>query len=157
MQSFFEWLESFQFSTWVDNEGYFVSAVNVVHLLALTLFVGAVLIVDLRLLGRGMKKQPLAQVAHDAQPWLIAGFLALLLTGVLQIMHTPMKAYYSPNFWLKMQLLIVAVIFTFTLRRMATQAGETRLASIWGKVAGITSIALWAFIAVQGRLIGLLQ
>ena len=155
--SFFEWLESLQFSTLMDSGGYFVSFVNVAHLLALTLFIGALLVVDLRLMGGGMKRQPLDQVARDAQPWLLAGFSAMVVTGILQVVATPMKAYFSDQFWLKMQLLVVALIFTFTVRAWVTRRDESRIGPILGKVVGVTSILLWSFIAVQGRLIGLLQ
>jgi hypothetical protein len=141
----------------VDPNGYHVPFVNVAHLLSLTVFVGAVLIVDLRLLGRGMRKEPLAQVAEDARPWLIGGFAAMAVTGALQVLATPLKAYFSDQFWLKMQLIAVAVVFTFTIRRMITQADERRVGPIWGKLVGLTSITLWAYIAAQGRLIGLLQ
>ena len=65
-----------------------------------------------------------------------------------------MKAYYSDQFWLKMQLLIVAVIMTLAVRWLAAARDE---APAWGKPAGLVSILLWSFIAVQGRLIGLLQ
>ncbi|OFW22846.1 MAG: hypothetical protein A3H97_10040 [Acidobacteria bacterium RIFCSPLOWO2_02_FULL_65_29] len=154
---FFQWLESLRFGVAVDESGYFVAAVNVAHLLSLTVFLGAVLMVDLRLLGRGIREQPLAQVALDAQPWLIGGFLAMLATGLLQLLATPMKAYYSDQFWLKMYLVLFALAFTLTVRRKVTQADETRLGPVWGKVVGLISIAVWVMIAVQGRLIGMLQ
>jgi hypothetical protein len=157
MQPFFEWLESLQFSTWIDDSGYFVASVNVMHLLALTILLGSVLIVDLRLLGRGLTKQPVARVARDAQPWQISGFVAVAVTGVLQILATPMKAYYSANFWLKMDLLIVALVLTIAVRYRITQADESRVGPFWGKAVAVASIALWTTIAVQGRLIGLLQ
>jgi hypothetical protein len=157
LQPFFTRLEALKFATWFDSGGYFVAFFNVAHLIALTVFVGAFLTVDLRLLGGGMRKQPLAQVARDAQPWLIGAFLALAVTGVLQILATPMKAYFSPQFWLKVQLLVVAVIFTFTVRRMITRADEKRVGPVWAKLVGLISISLWVSIAVCGRLIGLLQ
>ena len=157
LQPFFNRLEALQFATWFDSGGYTVSFINVAHLVALTVFVGAVLTVDLRLLGSGMRKQPLAQVARDAQPWMFGAFLALAVTGVLQILATPLKAYFSPQFWLKVQLLAVAVVFTLTVRRMITRADETRVGPVWGKLVGLVSIGLWVSIAVCGRLIGLLQ
>jgi hypothetical protein len=157
MQPFFEWMENLKFATSLDDAGYLVAGINVMHLLALTIFIGAVLVVDMRLLGRGMSKQPVARVARDAQPWLVGGLIAVAITGVLQILATPMKAYYSANFWLKMELLIVAVILTFTVRHWIARADEGRVAPIWGKLVAIASIGLWTTIAVQGRFIGLLQ
>lgn len=157
MESFFMWLEDLQLAQRIDPAGYLVPAINVTHLVALTVFIGAVLIVDLRLFGRGMNKEPLARVAQDAQPWLIGSFVIMAITGVMQIVGTPLKAYYSTNFWLKMQLLVVALLFTFIVRRRVTRADEKRLGPIWGKLVAVVSIALWSYVAVQGRLIGLLQ
>ena len=157
MLDFFKWLETLKFGSAFDDNGYFIAAVNVSHLLALTVFLGAAVIVDIRLLGRGLSKQPLAQVAREAHPWLIRGFLAVAFTGVLQILSTPMKAYYSDQFWLKMQLLIVAVIFTFFVRRQISQSEGSHSEPGWWKAAAIASILLWVTIAAEGRLIGLLQ
>jgi hypothetical protein len=117
-------------------------------------FIGALLVVDLRLLGSGMRRQPLSDVVRSARPWLYGGFVAMAITGSLQVVATPMKAYFSDQFWLKMELLIVAVIFTFIVRLLVSGRDE---APGWGKPAGLFSIVLWSFIAVQGRLIGLLQ
>jgi hypothetical protein len=151
MLPFFQWLEGLGFGA---GSEYTVAFINVAHLLCLVLFIGAVLVVDLRLLGGGMHRQALSDVTTSAQPWLLAGFAGMLLTGSLQVVATPMKAYFSDQFWLKMQLLVVAMILTFTVRWLAARRAE---APPWGKFAGVASMALWAYIAVQGRLIGLLQ
>jgi hypothetical protein len=151
MLPFFQWLESFAFGA---ESIYTVAFINVAHLLALVLFIGALLVVDLRLLGSGMRRQPLSDVVRSAQPWLLGGFAGMFVTGSLQVLGTPMKAYYSDQFWLKMQLLVVAVIMTLAVRWLAAARDE---APAWGKPVGLASILLWSFIAVQGRLIGLLQ
>ena len=148
---FFQWLETLGFGA---GSEFTVAFINVGHLLALTLFIGALLIVDIRLIGSGMRRQPLSDVVRSAQPWLLGGFVMMAITGALQVVATPMKAYFSDQFWLKMQLLLVAIIMTFVVRLLAARLNE---APAWGKPAGIASILLWSFIAVQGRLIGLLQ
>jgi hypothetical protein len=149
--SFFQWLETLGFGA---GSEYTVAFINVAHLLFLVLFIGALLIVDLRLLGSGMRRQPLSEVVSAAQPWLLGGFAGMVLTGALQVVATPMKAYFSDQFWLKMQLLAVALVLTAAVRRIAARRDE---APTWGKPAGLVSILLWSYIAVQGRLIGLLQ
>jgi hypothetical protein len=148
---FFQWLETLGFGA---GSEFTVAFINVGHLLALVLFIGALLVVDLRLIGSGMRRQPLSDVVRSAQPWLLAGFTGMAITGVLQVVATPMKAYFSDQFWLKMQLLAVAIVMTFIVRWLAARQDE---APAWGKPAGLASILLWCFIAVEGRLIGLLQ
>ena len=71
MLPFFQCLESLKFGA--GNE-YTVASINVTHLLCLVVFIGAVLVVDLRLLGTGMRRQPLSDVVRSAQPWLLGGF-----------------------------------------------------------------------------------
>ena len=112
--------------------------------------------VDLRLLGGGVKDRPLAQVARDAHPWLVGSLLALLVTGVPMIMGNGEKYYFSDYFWQKMVVLVIAFVFTFTIRRRVVASGESGSPAV-RKIVGLASIALWLFVAVWGRLIGLLS
>ena len=153
---FFEWMEGIWLSQTFQGTVWLSPIVQCVHLVALAVFAGAVLIVDVRLLGRGMTQTPLAQVARDAQPWLVGAFLVLLITGIPQLTSTSIKQYYSPFFWWKMEAMLLALIFTFTLRRRVTLTDEARLGPFWPKVVGVFSIALWCSVAIGARLIGLL-
>jgi hypothetical protein len=155
-RSMFEWMEALPISEGIRASAVLSSMFNLMHLLAIVVLIGAVLIVDLRLLGRGMSDQPLAKVAADARPWLIGALLALLATGLPQLTSTAMKQYFSPNFWWKMELLAVALIFTFTVRDRITRAEEGRVSPPVRALVGAVSIALWIAIAINGRLIGLL-
>ena len=94
------------------------------HLIGLAVFAGAILIVDLRLLGGGFKDRPVAQVAKDAQPWLIGGFLTLVVTGTVQLMSNATKEYFSPFFWFKMYVMLAAIIYTLTIRQRVATAAE---------------------------------
>ncbi len=153
---FFQWMESLSLSKIIQDGTWYHPIIQVIHLVALAVFAGAILIVDLRLLGTGLKNLPLARVARDAQPWLIGGLLMLLLTGIPQVMSLAMKQYYSDFFWWKMEILLVATIFTFTVRRVIISRDEAHLGG-WGKIVGLVSIGLWTSVAVFARLIGLLS
>ena len=129
--------------------------VNVMHLLALSVFAGALLVVDLRFMGTGLTREPLADVATQARPWLIGGFWALVVTGLIQLSLQPLKEYYSDMFNFKMQVMLVAIIFTFVVRPRLARVDEARLGPVWGKLIGLASLALWAGVAIPARLIGL--
>ena len=154
---FFEWLDTLRVGDWISTSSYAAPLSIVAHILALVMLFGSLLTVDLRLLGRGMTQQPVAKVARAARPWLIGALICMLLTGIPQVLSLPIREYYSPFFWMKMRLLLFTLIFTFTLRHKVTMADEARVGPVWGKVVGLVSIALWAWIAVEGRLIGLLS
>jgi hypothetical protein len=151
-----EWINSLALTESLREVAWFGAMVNVMHLLALVVFAGALLIVDLRLMGGGLSRQPLPEVARHAQPWLKWGFLGLVVTGLPQLMLAPVKEYYSGLFWFKMEVMFVAIIFTFVVRPRLVQLEESRL-RIWGKLAGLASIALWSGVAIPARLIGLVS
>ena len=79
MLPYFEAMNDLAFSAAIRESLWIIAVINTMHLLFLVMFAGAVLIVDLRLLGRGAREQPLAHVARDAQPWLIAALIGLTL------------------------------------------------------------------------------
>jgi len=127
-----------------------------IHLVFLALFAGAILILDIRLLGLGMREQSVSKVARDAWPWMIVGLLGLVATGIPQLIQNAMREYYSEFFWIKMYFLPVALIYTLTIRRMVSQAEEGRVNPGMQKIVGVVSILLWfGGVAVPSRLIGL--
>ena len=152
---FFTWMNESAMSLFIRDSVWIFAMDQVVHLVALAVFAGAVLIVDLRLLGGGMRDRPIAQVARDAQPWLVWGLVALLVTGLPQLFSNSIKQYYSTYFWIKMGTLLVAFIFTFTVRRRVALADESLVRPFQAKLVGGVSIVLWATVAVTARLIGL--
>ncbi|HKE83070.1 MAG TPA: DUF6644 family protein [Vicinamibacterales bacterium] len=127
-----------------------------IHLVFLALFAGAILILDIRLLGMGMREQSVSKVARDAWPWMLVGLLGLVATGIPQLIQNAMREYYSEFFWIKMYVLPVALIYTLTVRRMVSQAEEGRVNPGMQKIVGLVSILLWfGGVAIPSRLIGL--
>ena len=58
MLPFFQWMQDLEISGVMRNSPWIGPGVNILHLLALTVFAGALLMVDLRLLGAGLTRQP---------------------------------------------------------------------------------------------------
>src|SRR5712692_11029345 len=84
LQSFFQTLEQLPPSVFIRSSAWLGAMINVAHLMCLVMLAGAVLIVDLRLLGVGVTRQPVAPVARDARAWFLAALVGMLLTGVPQ-------------------------------------------------------------------------
>lgn len=128
--------------------------VQAVHLLFLVMLVGALLMVDLRLLGTGLTTQPVPKLARAARPWLVWGLLGLVVTGMPQLLSNAMREYSSDFFWMKMYVLPTAIVFTFTVRHWVTMSERSSNGGA-GKLVGLASILLWAGVAIPSRLIGL--
>lgn len=149
---FFEWCEATAIGTAIRNSLWLFPVIESVHLLALAVIGGALLVLDLRLLGLGLRSQPIRQVARDAQPWLVGSLVVMIGTGVPLFLSESIKCYYSTAFWVKITTLPVAILFTFTLRRKAALA--ERLRPHWHKLVALVSLGLWFAVAAAGRWIG---
>jgi hypothetical protein len=138
----------------INESSWIFAVVQAFHLVALGFLAGSILMVDLRLLGRGFSQQPLSAVARDARPWLIGSLLAMVATGVPQFISLATKEYDSPYFRWKMLMLLIALIFTFTIRKRVAYAPEGRFGGGVSKAVALVSIGLWTSVAINGRLIG---
>ena len=124
------------------------------HLVAVSTFVGAMLIVDLRLIGWGMARESTAAIARSAHRILFWAGPAVLVTGIPQFTTNALRYYASPVFAFKMGLLAAALVFTVTLRRQVASADGASLPPWVPKAVGIVSLAMWMTVAISGRWIG---
>src|ERR1700740_980044 len=108
---------------------YLFPLTQAVHVLAVTVFIGAIVIGDLRLLGWGPVGQSRASVARSAQRILLWAGLAVLVTGVPQFTTNALTYQRSWLFVLKMWILAAALVFTATVRQRVAAADEERLPS----------------------------
>ena len=148
---FFQWCQDSALGLAIRESVWLFPIIEAVHLLALALIGGAVLVVDLRLAGLTLRTQPVAAIARDAQPWLVGSLAMMILTGALLFASEALKCYYSPPFWLKMMFLALAILFTFTIRRRVTE----NAAPPWlMKTVALVSLLLWSGVGLMGRAIG---
>ena len=151
---YFQALEAGSIGEAIRDSTWLFPFIEAFHLVGLAVVGGAVLLVDFRLMGLGLRRQPVAELARDAQPWLIGGVLFMIGSGVPLFLAEAIKCYYSFAFWTKMAALALAIIFSFTVRRRVALAGEARVTPFWMRVVGATSILLWSTVGWGGRWIG---
>ena len=145
---FAKWSEATSLGRVIRNSEYAFPMIEFVHLAALAVIGGAVLIVDMRMLGLGLKKTSVAELAKDAQPYVTASLIVMLMTGIALYSSEATKCYASVAFWIKMVSLLLAMIFTYTIKkRIAARDHESVL-------VGAMLILLWFGVAWGGRWIG---
>jgi len=150
----FQAIEASALGEAIRNSLWLFPIIEAFHLLGLAVIGGAILIVDFRLLGLGLRAHPVARVARDVQPWVFGSVVVMILSGVPLFVSEAIKCYYSFAFWTKMTALALAILFTFTIRRRVTLADETRVGPTWSRVVAMTSITLWSLVGWGGRWIG---
>ena len=154
MLEFFEWLQYSSLLVAMRSSPWLFPIIASMHLLGLALLGGAVLVVDLRLLGLGLSRQPVARLARDAERWLLASLAVMLPTGTLLFMCFATKYYYLTAFWVKVISLFAVLTFTFSVRRRVIMADERNMSAIVSKLVALASLSLWTGVALAGRLIG---
>ena len=152
--SFFQWCYQTPVGEAVRESTWLFPVIEAFHLVGLGLTIGAVLIVDLRLLGLGLSKQPVALLAVAAEPWLLGSLTLMFASGIPLFLSEAVKCFYSFPFWVKMTSLLLVLIFTFTVRRRVILADATSHRPSQARLTAITSLVLWFGVAWGGRWIG---
>ena len=119
------------------------------HALGITLLIGTVIVVSLRLLGFIMTNRPVAEVADQVRKWSIVGLGTMLISGMLLFIPEPLRWYHSSSFWMKMSFLSLAMIFHFTIYRRVTRQENPSIAL--SRLCGVAALLLWYAVAVGGR------
>jgi hypothetical protein len=152
-----EWLEATAPAVLIQQSAYgFVIAVAI-HLLGLTLSVGTLLWVDLRMLGLAVPRASLQYVYRSLAPWFLAGFAVMLTSGAALFAAFASSAYANLYFRIKMAALVLAavnaLVFHFAVARQSANDGRDELEpSAAVRAAGLTSLLLWAVVILCGRM-----
>jgi hypothetical protein len=152
----FKWFDKSLIGLFISDSRWLFPAIEAVHIVALALLFGAILMLNLRLFGLKVIDKPVARLAHDLAPWVFCSLMIILTSGVLLFSSEALKAYASVPFQVKMIFLFAAIVFHYTIYRRVTKAEEGRIGPTWNKIAAIISILLWLAVGVGGRGIGFL-
>jgi Family of unknown function (DUF6644) len=131
--------------------------VESVHVLTLCLFLGLVVIIDLRLVGVTMGGTPASEVIGRLEPWATVGFVVMVISGSLLFYAIPVKAYLNIFFRVKVLFLLLAgantAVFHRTIFRRVGKWDLAPVPPLRARLTGAVSLFLWAGIVVAGRMI----
>ncbi len=154
---FMQWLHDTAFSVTMRDSTWAEPVVETIHVLTLTLFLGFTVLLDLRLLGVCMRRRRASEVVEELNPWLIGGFLVMIVTGVLLFCGDPVAFYNSIFFKIKMLMLLLAGLnvwlFNATAGRKMSEWDFGSKTPSRAKAAAILSLVLWVAIVAAGRAI----
>jgi Family of unknown function (DUF6644) len=149
---FFQWFETTPVSSTIRESLWMFPVLEAIHLVGLCMLGGSLLIVDLRLMGMGLKDSSIADLDRQVRPWLVGSIALMLVTGSLLFTSEAVKCYYSHAFWVKITTIPLAILFTLAVReRFARRAAYTSAFSQW---VGTADMLLWLIVAAGGRWIG---
>ena len=137
---------------WVGGAPWRVAALLTLHLFGITMLLGTVTLVSLRLLGLFQRQKPMAQLHRDLQLVRRIGFTLTFAAGTLIFTGGAVSDYESYWFRLKLGLLLVALVFHFTVYRNVVHRDQQGPSFI-RPLIGAGMLLLWFGIGWAGRAI----
>jgi hypothetical protein len=127
----------------------------IIHFTGLALLMGAMLVIDITLMGFARMIPPGA--ALKLLPLAVAGFVLNLLTGIMFFCFDPDRFGLNPAFQVKMLLVLAAGLnalwFTFAEHRAVSQAPAGARLPLNVRLSASLSLLLWFGVIVAGRMI----
>lgn len=158
LHTFFLNIQNSGLAQFVNTFGITYPFVESLHVIAVALVFGSIMVVDLRLLGLASVNRPFTRVGLDLLKLTWVGFALAVFTGILLFLPNASSIYQNPNFQIKMLLILLAGV------NMAIMEGVVgRDLAIWdthakpptpARLCGFLSLAFWTGVIVFGRLIG---
>ena len=115
--SFAQWVQSTAFFTALRGSAYLYPIVLSTHMIAIALFGGMILLVDVRLLDWAMRRYTVSEMVNQLRPLKRAGFLLLVTCGLLMAGCKAEEYYYNAFFRTKMTLLVLVGVHALVFRR----------------------------------------
>jgi len=100
--SFLTWVNELDWSIALRESTWMYPIVESVHSVGIALFVGLLLLWDLRLVGYGLMHMPVSRVWTRLFPWIVLGALIMMITGVSLFFAKPL--YFWGNVYFRVKL-----------------------------------------------------
>ena len=159
IKQFLQALEATPWGTAVRENTWLFPTIESVHVLALVLVVGSIMVVDLRLLNLASRQRSVKELTDDVLPWTWSAFGLAAITGSLLFSSSAMRYSGIWQFEAKMCMLILAAI-----NMIIFHIGSFRSVAKWDQVgvrpplsarlAGGISLCIWLIIVALGRWTG---
>lgn len=157
MLRFVAWLAATNGSIALHESLYVYPLVESMHVIALMLFAGTIAMVDLRLLGRAFADTPVSEMTGRLLPWTVAGFVIMVVTGLLLFYAVPVRTWHSVWFRLKVLLLVTAAInvwhFHRRVKRDRARWDREKIPPRGARISAAISLTAWTGVIVAGRMI----
>ena len=140
---------------WIQETYWLWPVLEIIHFIGLALLLGGLIVVDLRMAGHLRVVRPGA--AHQLLPFVVAGFVLNLVTGVMFFVGDPGRYSINIGFQIKMALVALAglnaMFYHWKVGPIMAGWAEQADSPILAKCVAYTSLAAWTGVLLTGRLI----
>jgi uncharacterized membrane protein SirB2 len=135
-----------------------IPTVQTVHIVSIAIVMTSMAMLDLRLVGIAGRRQSLTEIGARFLPWVWGTLVVLLCSGTILIIAEPGRELINNVFWLKMSLLVGAVVLTLIFQTMLRRRNgfweHHRAAAV---LLGSVSLLMWIGIVGAGRWIAYVE
>lgn len=153
-----QWLEATPLAVAITESEWMFPTIETVHVMALTLVVGSIAMLDLRMIGVANRSMGVMQLSEETLPWTWGAFMVAAITGSLMFVSAATKYYANIPLRIKFVLMALAginmAVFHFTAFRAVHSWNTTIPTPRAAKVAGGLSLFFWVGVVFAGRWIG---
>ena len=157
-EQFLQFLQDTSIATAIREGETLFPWIECVHVLALTLVIGSIAVVDLRLLGLTSRDRGVIQTTANTLPLTWTAFVVAAMSGGLLFASNATTYGHNSYFQAKMALIAVAGInmsvYHLFVNRGADSWQTATLTPLRARLVGGLSLCLWIAIAACGRWIG---
>lgn len=158
LTSLMEWLQSWPLAVFIHKTPWAFTTIAIVHVVAISLVIGSIAVVDLRLLGLASTKRPFTELARAFLPWTWSAFAVAVVAGSLLFISQAAAYFVNTVFWIKMCVLMLAginmLIFELIIVRGVEKWNLAAAPPAAARLAGGISLVCWALIVAFGRWTG---
>ena len=152
------WIEATPLAVAITESTWMFPTIETIHVLALTLVVGSIAMLDLRLLGVSTRNVSVMQLSEETLPWTWGAFVVAAITGSLMFASAATKYYHNIPFRMKMVLLVLAginmAVFHLGAWRAVHAWNHTLPTPRAARYAAGLSLLFWIGVVVAGRWVG---
>lgn len=149
----FKWFDRTLVNRMINDSSWLFPAIEAVHIVALAMLLGAIVMLNLRVLGFALNSKPLARLHAELAPWTFWSLVTILSTGFLLFTSEAVKSYLSGPFRIKMVLLALAIALHYTVQRRMMRFGPD-VQPLSGRLTAMVALVLWFGVGFAGRAIG---
>ena len=155
MESLTNWMENSPINQWITSVGLVWPMAEIFHFIGLSLLLGSMLIIDLRLFG--FFRSIAMETTHKLLKWAGIGFALNLVTGTLFLFGDPYRYAANIGFRIKAVLILVAGLnalwFYIKIKPIMGSWGSQDDPPLVAKTIAVVSLGAWICILLLGRMI----
>ena len=154
------WLETSALAGFLRGLGIWTyGLLNLSHIIGISSLFGAVLLLDLKLLGL-WRSIPAASLIRPTVPLAAFGFMLAAVSGIMMLSFNTTEYHGNPFFYIKLPVIVLGLVNVAIIQRLAawrraaagqpSAPGDQRLLAVFGSI----SLLIWLTVISCGRMIG---